>query len=582
MGLIDVISSLAKKGIALFVLWFIALIVSYFLSDTVFYALLVIALICFVLLIVLVVVGVMFFPAILEFIGVDAATAASVASAHAAAHAPPPPGSPPPAPAGITFDGAKLIKDLLLIIVCGAGFYFLVTNIGLTALPTVLTIFVVGGLVLGALRGVSICVLALWVFAFLCLEGLVFWLFSFLPGQALFTGIAVFFVIIFSFIAPKIGGKHTKAVGFIVLLATIALGVLVFHTDTFKPYLTSGSQLQKAFDAQRDSWFGVYNALVTSIPGLITQSREQLNRQINIATGDYESGVEAQSTKQLGVFLENLGMTETQVRKDGTVDFYARLRAESFTTSASAEPLLITVKCYDDKTSKSGSIRPQDTFTVEEYESLDIDCLFDARELAVGSNTLALEATFTFTTNAFLKSYFMDQETIRSYTRQREDPLDAFQITDKNPSTVYTAGPMRIGMSAGKQPIALIADRNEGPTLSVTIERSWLDGELLSLDELSITVPPGLQIESVSGEKVGSFCSSSTTQEQVCTFGPDFISKIVTDLKKPFTTLRVFTTKRDSTKLLGGAPLAIRSFKTEIRYTYRIKKTQTVLVKEAT
>ncbi len=141
---------------------------------------------------------------------------------------------------------------------------------------------------------------------------------------------------------------------------------------------------------------------------------------------------------------------------------------------------------------------------------------------------------------------------------------------------------MRIGMNAGKQPLALVADREEGPTLAVTIERAWLDGELLSLDELTITVPPGLRIESISGETPGNSCTTSSTQEQICTLGPEFISKIVTDLKKPFTTLRIFTTKQDANKILGGAPLAIRSFKTEIKYTYRIKKTQSVMITEAT
>ena len=78
----------------------------------------------------------------------------------------------------------------------------------------------------------------------------------------------------------------------------------------------------------------------------------------------------------------------------------ARLRAEAFKTDT---PLKIKVKCYEEGHEKEtpenkpfqGKIQPPGDFTVEQYESQDLDCIFaDAGALGTGPHAIVLDTTF--------------------------------------------------------------------------------------------------------------------------------------------------------------------------------------------
>jgi len=248
------------------------------------------------------------------------------------------------------------------------------------------------------------------------------------------------FFILFAAGIPK--ATRIIAIG-LNLTIILLLVVASVHVSIFR----SNSPLYVAIENQQEEWRRMYDGItsVFSEAGRVARSR------IHYAMGDYEEGIEAQSERPLGVFLEDIGITSKVVTEDGIIDVYARLRAESFKTE---KPLNISVSCHieDDKKMK-GKIRPHDKFIVEEYESQDLDCIMDVAklQLLVGSHQIAMETSFNFNTGAYLKSYFMTQERVRSYRRQNIDPLDAFQITDRNPIGVYSAGPLKIGMGAGQQ-----------------------------------------------------------------------------------------------------------------------------------
>ncbi|MBW2970018.1 hypothetical protein KY319_02745, partial [Candidatus Woesearchaeota archaeon] len=235
-------------------------------------------------------------------------------------------------------------------------------------------------------------------------------------------------------------------VKFLAVMINVCFFVVIFSVPTLIG--NPDSAVYNAVIAQRDAWINMYSSGITAGKQVV----KGVETQYLYALGDYEEGVEAQSERPLGVFLENVGVTAKFVSILDTVDVFARLRAESFKTD---RPLKISVACYpEDKPDIFGDITPRAAFEVEEYESQEIDCLIDADELgAAATHNIFLEASFSFTTGSFLTTYFMPQERIRAYMRQHPEPnanpLDQWQITNKNPIAVYTGGPLKIGLGVG-------------------------------------------------------------------------------------------------------------------------------------
>jgi len=305
-----------------------------------------------------------------------------------------------------------------------------------------------------------------------------------------------------------------------------------------------------------------------------TRAQQALNKQMLIATGDYETGVEAQSTAPLGVFLEHAGVTSPRVPIGTPIDMYAELTAQAF--KSGEDVFKIQLRCYakdlmgKEITGSKGEIT-QSTFELMELESYPIDCILDSTKIGQVAAKATLEATFDFTTSAFLKGHFMPQDVIRDYTRQEKQPLTEFGISGKDLDAVYTAGPLRIGMGLGKQPVPIITNSPFAPTLGITFENNWPQGTFVAFNKLTITAPPGINIIGIDGDgqSIAGKCKTNVRKEHVCTLFAQDAARFFPD--KIFTkTIRVQTQGRSTEELLGGAPLAIRSFKVDVDYTYTI------------
>ncbi|VVB81458.1 Uncharacterised protein [uncultured archaeon] len=379
------------------------------------------------------------------------------------------------------------------------------------------------------------------------------------------TGLILGYFCIIAFMPSKDSQGKPTMIKWVALLVNILFFSLIIVTPGL--FAPPNSPLSAAIESQRQAWYDSYNYVFKAGQ----QVAKGLETQIYIATGDYEQGVETQSQKPLGVFLENIGVTSPVVQLGDKIDVYARLRVESFKTGGN---LTVNVKCYPEGVDfAKGNITPRARFSVEEYEMQEIDCIINSADAGLGSPLIVLETSFDFTTSAFLKSYFMDQETIRSMRRNQVDPLDAFKITDKNPVARFTGGPLMIGMGAGQQPVALVKDSSDnfGPTLSITLDKNWAEGEFGNVTSLSIIVPPGLKIEDVDGEKVSN-CVGGKDKEQTCVLDGVILSKLFKPPVATPKTVRVHTKLEDMNVLLANAPLAIRSFKTTVTYSYVVKK----------
>jgi len=392
--------------------------------------------------------------------------------------------------------------------------------------------------------------------------------------------------IIFYFVIISAAKKLSKVERVLIIFFNGGIFYLFIFTPYYGQVFVPTSPIYQAIEGQQDE----FNKVWGGVKSMFGEAERVARSQVHYAMGDYEEGIEAQSERPLGVFLEGIGITSKIVPQDGIIDVYARLRAESFKTE---KPLKIKVSCYiEGDKEKKGEIRPADTFIVEEYESQDLDCIMDVKKLGlkIGSREIAMDTLFTFTTGAYLKSYFMTQERVRSYRRQNIDPLDAFKIIDKSPIGVYSAGPLKIGMGAGQQPVALLSPeefKNIGPTLSITLDKNWVSGDFTKINQINITVPPGLSIRSVAGFEKSELNCATVNEEETCTVEDDILKKIFPMSKTIKTvitpvTLRVHTNLHDMNALMSDAPISIRSFKVSAYYEYRVKKIIGVRVRPVT
>lgn len=396
---------------------------------------------------------------------------------------------------------------------------------------------------------------------------------TFVVATALAVGLGVWAVSTF-----VIWG-HYGWLAFVPYVAAYVVLTFFLYPSIFAP----DTRVYEVFEGQAERWSAVGEG-VTSGWEAVTMGVE---REYHYAIGDYERGVEEASQKPLGVFLEDIGTTSKFIYRDDVVDVFATLRAESFRL-AEDELLNVNVRCYvQGDEDVPTEIRPAGSkeFTLAEYELRDLDCLIDAEKLGLGINTVVLEATFDFVTSAYLKSYFMEQERIRSFMRQGLNPLAEFDIADQDPVAVHTRGPIGIGIGVGRQPVPLVeGETPPGPTLGITFENLWR-GKINEFKKLKIILPPGMGLQSLEGRK-GIECGKNQLGESECVFSEETGNretlKDLTEgrLDDRIIHLRGFTQVEDRGELMQAAPLAVRSFKVEAKYEYKIEKKIEVTVRE--
>jgi len=343
-------------------------------------------------------------------------------------------------------------------------------------------------------------------------------------------------------------------------------------------YGQPGSSFYEAAYGQQEAWRTMFKGVQTATE--VVAKEFQVSYLIGI--GDYEQGVEAQSEKPLGIFLENVAPTSryiTLTSGDEKVDVFGRLRAELFGVD---KPLKVNLSCRVEGTDKKGKIVPEKDIEIFQFEARDFDCIFDASAIGVSTANIIVESSFDFETSGFLKSYFIEMNRSRALDRemipQGKTALDAFGISDKNPVAVFTGGPVKIGMGIGKQPFSVSETTGVGPTLTLTIDNNWIDGKLTNITHLEITAPKGVILTDVDG-RVFNDCKLVKT-EHVCLITGNELIKIFGKKVSTPKTVRIHSKVRDFNALFEGAPLAIRSFKVNIKYVYTNSKTVQVGIRK--
>jgi hypothetical protein len=248
-------------------------------------------------------------------------------------------------------------------------------------------------------------------------------------------------------------------------------------------------------------------------------------------------------------------------------------------------PLNIKVGCDADGTIPANKILPKDTFEVFTADQYDIDCIWNAKTLAKGNHQLSLRTEFDFATRAYLKAYMMDRDRLREYRRQNVDPLA--NVPDKQPTTIYTSGPVRIGMGIGQQPVALGASGETLPPWGITIENAW-EGKILQITGLHLFVPEGLRITETGGVGMTKADCSVVPDIESCDDSlVDVYTLTAEELAQPVyqnltvKNIRVYLELASPEQALGRAPIAVQNLKATVQYRYLLERTASVSVREA-
>ncbi len=431
-------------------------------------------------------------------------------------------------------------------------------------------------------KGAKIIWIILGIIALASASMIGFFALAFLPFKvpAFFTTIFILVVIIGAF------AEWGKGIGLTVLFVNaILFGALLgtplnLNSPMYTKWFKVDSPLYLASEKQQQEFQEIWGSRGKVKEG-ITDVQQDIKRRILIATGEYEEGVEAATSEPLGVFLENTGVTTERVTIGTPINLFTELTAQTFGFAVD-ETLKVELKCYGKYLSgneipgSEGEITPQAEFELADLESYPIDCILDSSKFGEGPSKAVIEAKFDFTTGAFIKGHFMPQEVIRDYTRQKKQPLTELGISGKDLEAVYTAGPLKIGMGLGRQPIPIISNSPFAPTLAVTFENNWVQGKFVQFKKLRITAPPGIEMIGVDGQQVLKNCKI-VQKEHICELDEKDLKNLFPD--NIFTkTIRVQTQGRSTEELLQGAPLAIRSFKVEADYVYQISRDAQVTV----
>ena len=230
---------------------------------------------------------------------------------------------------------------------------------------------------------------------------------------------------------------------------------------------------------------------------------------------------------------------------------------------------------------KGLNIFPQGSFDIEYFEEEDVECIFEPGSLTEDWHDIKMIADFNFLTMAYIKTYFMDDETKRSLTRSGIDPLIHYNIYDKNPIAVYTSGPMMIGLDIGKPP----KSTEKNFIFGITLTNLWKEqgGKLRNITDVYVITPAeiGLLGETNDGYKCGkhlfreSSCEEIGEEDQGCdsnlhnVFKIDLSNSSIDNVELYETILCRFEIE-DSEDILGDAPIATKYFKVAAKYDYQI------------
>lgn len=315
-------------------------------------------------------------------------------------------------------------------------------------------------------------------------------------------------------------------------------------------------------------------------------------KALEYATGGYYEGKEEEGAKvELGVFIEQIKPSASSFFDDEEMIFWSTLKAR---TLDDEKPVKVNLKCLagqkalkeEDKSKLvevEGEIEPkvlETGYIIDNYEEIDVGCRFTndkVKQLSAGLHEVRFIADFDFTTQANLKTYFMDKQKKRAMLKEGIDIFKQYGITDTTPIATYTNGPVKIGAETTNSiPIGISEGDKVYPRLGITIENQW-NGRIGELSILRVTTPTGIELSHCPRE-------IETTNPQTNTYriklSDDLFSKHVENIDIFFSINCIMDVPKPE-KILGNIPIATKYIEIEAKYNYELETAFDIEIKES-
>jgi len=333
--------------------------------------------------------------------------------------------------------------------------------------------------------------------------------------------------------------------------------------------IETGINVQQTIsNTMRDLSYGV-NSFVKNIG---KAWKDAWNSLIKTATGDYYSGeVDKYENEPVGVYLEDLQAADSKFFEGEKITVWAVLKAKTLD-----KEININVSCYSKEGDKKvgGNITPQNEFNIATEEEEYLDCTFD--NINPGKMDVTFNAEFNFETMAYLKTYFMDKESLRALTREGIDVFDHYKISHVNPIAIYTNGPVGIGMKTAEPlPVGVYSNQENIPFFfGITIENNW-EGTIKKITGLEVQVHDSLELTNCDQDFE---FKENEDDYNIYSLVPD---KRTEDIKTgKFYSIQCRLNPTDPKSLLGNEPITTRYFRVTISYVYELEKSVPVEVEK--
>ncbi|HSU72434.1 MAG TPA: hypothetical protein VLJ21_01135 [Candidatus Binatia bacterium] len=385
-------------------------------------------------------------------------------------------------------------------------------------------------------------------------------------------------------------GKGSR--GFLVLYELIwiaALFLLILPYAKTATVTVAGESGAPAQISVQEAFLNVYEKTLLNYQKLTGTVVNTTQSQIGYATGDaFTARVDRNAKEKLGVKMDSLQMTQPIFGVNDPVGVFTKLTAETIDL-----PLAIGVGCNatDSKTNPVSprSVSPAGVVDVAQQEVIDIDCDFNSGAFTPGTGTVHIMADFSTATLAYLKTYFMTRDRLRELRTAKIDPFQQYGITDRNPATIYTNGPVSVAMGFSAPPVGIDTTVDEFTgTLGMTIKNVW-QGKIKALLAVYVLVPKGFTVTEITGT-TGTFKQTHCIDLQEKDWCDDALANVyeltspggftqAIDAQQSITLrMRLRATAADYERILGTTPISTKFFKAVAAYVYSLDQARSFSV----
>jgi hypothetical protein len=313
-------------------------------------------------------------------------------------------------------------------------------------------------------------------------------------------------------------------------------GLLVTPAESMKyVYQTAYASVLKGFKGINNAW----------------------NQGIAQATGQSYS---SQEEEQRGIYLENVHPVEPMYYTDSDVYVQALLKAKNI-----LEYIPVKTTCIVPDTEIAGSVTPEIKNLVNDEETY-IDCHLGS--MTAGSHNVKLASTFTFTTDADIQYYFVDNNTRPELYKDMEIP--------ERTTAVYGGGPVSVGLLSFHQPMRIsstVTNNNVGDySFGVRLENKWSQGHIVRGNYYVLEVPPGVELRN---------CTRKQTPESPTNNGERKQYTFIADnnnLKEIFDSVTCRIVINNPSLLFGADIVAQKTFSAKASYEYTVEQITSVNV----